>query len=181
MKTYSLIKFTSLLLMLMTIQVSCAQQSQGNSVEITMTINYGEWVKGKDFWYDAIEFSDNTPDNPGRTKAQRKGRTFKTKVKRNKPLKWTWAWATGDTVQKPPKETKVILINVARNPANGGDFILDEFWYDSEDNGVSINGGTRKNGFPVEGEERYIISFAVAKTDGSFDIYTVDPIIRGNQ
>ena len=180
MKTNSIIKFACLMFMLVTIQVSCAQP-QAQSVDITMTINYGLWEDGKDSWYDAISFSDNTPENPGRTRAQRKGRSFKTKVKRNKRLKWASAWAEGDTIQKPPKGTKIILINVTRNPANGGDFLMDEFWYDSEDNGVSINGGTRKKGFPVEGEERYIISFAIAQIDGSYDIYTVDPIIRGNE
>jgi hypothetical protein len=99
-------------------------------------------------------------------------------VKRNQKL----IWRTDH--ESKPNNAKIILISVTRNPGNGGDYLLNEFWYDSVDDGETIEGRIRKKGYPEGAEERYIMSFAIQYKDEdnnvTYDIYTVDPIIRGS-
>ncbi len=181
MKTTTIIKVFSLT-MLLTMSTALVAQ---NNLTITMKINFDGWNSSTpNKWYDQITFSDDgdydqddttqTP-NPDNGK---KGRNFKSKVKRNQKL----IWRTDH--EKKPENAEIILISVTRNPGNGGDYLLSEFWYDSKDNGKTIEGSVRKKGYPEGAEERYIVSFAIqykdANNDVTYDIYTVDPILRGS-
>jgi hypothetical protein len=146
-------------------------------VTITMEIDYGLWTGTNPDWYNAVSFRDSSPNDANRAPQDRKGLFFRTKVRRNQNLTWTSAWSDGTA---PPEGTRVILISVARRPSNAGAFLLDKSWYNSSDNGNTIEGRIR--GVFEDGElERYIISFAIYHNDGTYDIYTIDPILQGHQ
>ena len=92
---------------------------------------------------------------------------------------------------KELNDVDIILVSVTRKPSEGGDTLLTKSWYNSEDNGNTINGRTRQafqGGHTNPNNpgtriyiERYIISFAVNKGNTEYDTFTVDPVIRGNQ
>lgn len=175
MKKPYLIRLFALSILMGAFQLSTTQIN-AQPVEITMTIDFSIWDRGDDStWYDAITFTEAS--NPGNPKP---GRLFKTNVKRNQRLTWI-----PNETNNAANNAEIILINVSRNPYDGGAFILNELWYDAKYSNQHqkyiVEGRTKKTGFPQEGaEERYIISFTVRYDDGTYDIYTVDPIIRGS-
>ena len=185
MKKYSLIKFASLIILLMVFQMSIAQTvNSPKTLTITMEIDYDSWNRDKkDLWYDHITFSDN--DSIKNQDNGKKGRSFKSKVKRKQKLIWK-AQILDDGEKSKNKE--VVLISVSRNPGNGKDFLLSEFWYDGKYDKKNaeyiVEGAIRDMAIPEYLEERYTISFAIHYLDDDenvkFDIYTVDPIIRGH-
>jgi hypothetical protein len=170
MKKIFILKLTIFVFTLMTFVTSCAQN---DTLNIKMTVDYDEWKKGSSNWDNAITFSDNSSEDDSRQLVQRRGRNFRSNVKPGQNLTWESDLKNGD-------KEKIILVNVVRYPANGGAYLLTEFWYNAQDNGAIILGQVKEKGFAKGLEERYIISFTVSKGDGTFDTYTVDPIIRGS-
>jgi hypothetical protein len=190
MKKYSILKFAGLLILLMTFQLSCAQKvlerpgspKGPKKLEITMKIDYSKWNDG--YRYEAIKFYDDDEDaekKRGETAglkdkdSARRGRNFKSNVKRKQKLVWN-----ADFLKEEDREKKIILISVVSNPKNTGKQILTESWFDSKNDGKTIEGSTQTD-FETGAEERYLISFAITDGEGKwYSIYTVDPIIRGS-
>ena len=192
MKKYSLIKFASLILLLMSLQILNSQEISASQLNfnknrdirpeliITMEIDYSVWETGN--WYEAIIFRDtdafeenirNSLIDKKDKDSLRRGRTFKSKVKRGQNLIWKAKF-------KKERKERIILISVLRNPQEGGAELLTQPWFNSEDGGSTIEGQTKQI-FKGGTEERYVISFAIMNENNLLDIYTIDPLIKGSQ
>lgn len=177
MKRNIFIKLLTLIIFLMASMVSFAQ----NPLEITMKIDFGLWERGDSTtFYNAITFSDNFNEN-GNTNPDngKRGRSFRSRVRRNLKLEWK---SEPVNVLGGSDFDRIVLISVMRNPEPGigGNELFDSPWYNSEDSGVLIEGRIKNEDIQEYESERYVISFAVRYDDGYYDIYTVDPIIRGS-
>lgn len=177
MKKYSITNVLTLIVVLFSFQLGGCQtrtltESPAKSpFNIEMTVDFEKWQSNR---YDAITFSD--VDHPG---GGIKGRVFISKVGPQLPLKWT-----AKIINTGKKELEVILITVFRDPVNGGDQVLLAPWYNSKNGGKHIMGRTRSFVLKSEKEElleHYLISFAITDNDGKYDIYTIDPILKGSQ
>ena len=155
MKKNSLIKFVGLIILLMTFQISFAQNpnrkrpTPPSEQLITMSIDYTLWDQGD--WYTAVTFKNGDSQGPG---SGSNGRAFESEVKRNQKVKWQTAKINWDE----EVAAEIILISVTRNPEEGGDYLLTNSWYSSQDDGKTIEGQTRRS-FEADKIERYIISF----------------------
>ena len=185
MKRSYQIKFTSLIILLLITTVSFAQPA---TLNITMNIDFDGWNRNNpNTWYDQITFTDDgdydlsTPTLDPNPDNNNNGRFFRSKVRPNQRLEW------GSSYQNAPDDfQRIILISVMRNPSPGmgGNEILDSPWYNSDDDGETIEGRARNQDLTLQ-IERYVVSFAVyygTDDEGNhdYDIYTVDPIIRGH-
>lgn len=177
MKKYSITNVLTLIVVLFSFQLGSCQtrtltESPAKSpFNIEMTVDFEKWKSNR---YDAITFSD--PDQPG---GGIKGRSFTSKVGPQLPIKWT-----AKIINTGKMDLEVILITVFRDPINGGDQVLLAPWYNSKNGGRHIMGRTRNFVLKNEKEEileHYLISFAITDNGGKYDIYTIDPILRGHQ
>ena len=189
MKKYSLIKFASLIILLMAFQVSMAQENppaqpkEPDKLEIIMKIDYSKWKEG--YRYEALTFFDTDSVAEAKRKkivskdkdSVRRGRAFKSAVKRKQRINWKAEFTNKDD----GKNKNIVLINVISNPKNAGTQILNEPWYTAIENGKRIEGQCQTD-FDTDAEERYVISFAIMDKKGNWiSIYTVDPILKGSQ
>ena len=164
-------------------------------VRVTMNINYDLWTANDPDWYNAIYFSDDTPSDTARgdnnsDNDNRKGLSFKTNVGNRRATVFFWNAIPRDSQNIELKDVKIILVRVSRKPIEGGDIILNQTWYNSNDGGRTIRGVTRQafsGGRPDPNDpertiyqERYIIDFALIRPDGEIDTFTIDPIVRGH-
>ncbi len=184
MRKNTLMKFASLIIFLLTTFVSYAQPAPPGLLTIKMNIDFEGWDRDdKDTWYDRITFTDDgdfdisTPAFEPNPDNGNNGRFFRTKVRPNQPLRWESSYENA-----PENFEGIILISVMRNPSPGmgGNEILDKPWYNSNGNGSRIQGRTRNQDLTLQ-IERYLVSFLVYYGNNDYDIYTVDPIIRGSE
>ena len=177
MKRYSITSALTLLVVFFTFHLASCQARtlteapKKNPFEIEMTIDFVKWKSNR---YDAITFSD--AEHPG---GGIRGRDFTSKVGPQKPIKWT-----AKIINTEKKDLEIILITVFRDPVDGGERVLSAPWYDSKNGGKHIMGWTRSFALKDDKEElieHYLISFAITDNKGKYDIYTIDPLIRGHQ